>query len=284
MYVYRFLNKNNEIIYIGKAKNLNFRIKNHKHLPKECYNEINKIEYIKLNNCDESSIYERYLINKINPKYNTQYNNESSFSFELPELKWIEFTENKKKCVKKQYKFVETASVNKMNPYFKELVNTISENNREREFYTLLFCLFCNKYSLEITIDKYLFNFKNDEIINFLNKLKKHSIVISNLDCKIIKSFKIKDGCLSLFIDGLIIYYLCFPENWPQCSDILMNIDNSEYGSFDIYDTDYYDDKFIEKKLKEKVFFFVRDNFKYYKDNNYMRHLCKLPNITIKFT
>ena len=37
--VYRFLNKDNEIIYIGKTKDLDNRIKTHEHLPKECYLE-----------------------------------------------------------------------------------------------------------------------------------------------------------------------------------------------------------------------------------------------------
>lgn len=91
MYVYRFTNSNNEIIYIGKAKDLKNRISNHNHLPKQCYEERVKIEYIICLNDDESSIYERYLINKLSPKYNTQYDNKSGFSFELPEKEWIDY-------------------------------------------------------------------------------------------------------------------------------------------------------------------------------------------------
>ena len=82
MYVYRFLNSDDKIIYIGKAKDLKSRFSSHNHLPKECYIERIKIQYVKLSNSDEASIYERYLINKISPKYNTQYNNNSSFMFE----------------------------------------------------------------------------------------------------------------------------------------------------------------------------------------------------------
>ena len=55
MYVYRFLNDKDEIIYIGRSKNLDKRLYNHNHLPEECYKEIHKIEYVKLNNNDESS-------------------------------------------------------------------------------------------------------------------------------------------------------------------------------------------------------------------------------------
>ena len=38
--VYRFINKENEIIYIGKSKNLEKRLKGHDHLPNKCYEEI----------------------------------------------------------------------------------------------------------------------------------------------------------------------------------------------------------------------------------------------------
>lgn len=95
MYVYRFLNKENEIIYIGKTKELNKRLSNHSHLSKECYSEIKYIEYIKLLNYDEMSIYERYYINKFNPKYNIQSKNNSEFRFELPNIKWVKWADIK---------------------------------------------------------------------------------------------------------------------------------------------------------------------------------------------
>lgn len=88
MYVYRFLNTNNEVIYIGRSKDLKNRISSHNHLSEDCYKEIDRIEYIKCLNDDESSIYERYYINILNPKYNSQYKNNSEFSFELPEKEW----------------------------------------------------------------------------------------------------------------------------------------------------------------------------------------------------
>lgn len=72
--VYRFLNKYNEIIYVGKAKNLKNRLSNHNHLPKECYKERDRIEFICLNNEFDMDLAERYFITKINPKYNTVLN------------------------------------------------------------------------------------------------------------------------------------------------------------------------------------------------------------------
>jgi excinuclease UvrABC nuclease subunit len=79
-YVYKFLDDNNNIIYIGKAKNLNHRIINHfgkfGHLPKECYKNISKIEYCIFNTNTDMSIFEIYMINKYRPIYNihSKYN------------------------------------------------------------------------------------------------------------------------------------------------------------------------------------------------------------------
>lgn len=71
--VYRFLNKDDEVIYIGKAKNLKNRLHNHKHLPKECYEERVTIEYIEFKTEDDMDFAERYFIPKYKPKYNYIY-------------------------------------------------------------------------------------------------------------------------------------------------------------------------------------------------------------------
>lgn len=93
-YVYKFIDKENNVLYIGKTNNLKNRMEEHfgstGHLDNQCYNSTDKILYIELNNEDEMSIYERYLINKISPIYNKKHNNNSKFSFELPELEWKE--------------------------------------------------------------------------------------------------------------------------------------------------------------------------------------------------
>ncbi|WP_297522867.1 nucleotide excision repair endonuclease [uncultured Clostridium sp.] len=91
--IYRFKNLKGEIIYIGKSKNLKLRWKQHfsieGHLPKTCYSETVIIEFIKFENKTDMDIYELYLINKHNPKYNFQRkNNEKMISIILPELNW----------------------------------------------------------------------------------------------------------------------------------------------------------------------------------------------------
>ena len=71
--VYRFLNKNNEIIYIGKATELIYRLKNHRHLGKKCYSEIKNIEYIQFKTKGDMELAEIYFISKYKPKYNEVY-------------------------------------------------------------------------------------------------------------------------------------------------------------------------------------------------------------------
>lgn len=98
-FIYKFINSKDEIIYIGKTIRLHVRMKSEHftsngHLPQKCYDETVKIYCSKLNNKDEMSIYERYYINLYNPKYNQQYNNNSTFNFTLPDLKWCEYNEN----------------------------------------------------------------------------------------------------------------------------------------------------------------------------------------------
>lgn len=71
--VYRFINENGEVVYIGKAKNLKNRLNNHKHLSGECYSETVEIHYTVFNTVDDMDLAERYLISKLKPKYNEIY-------------------------------------------------------------------------------------------------------------------------------------------------------------------------------------------------------------------
>lgn len=96
--IYRFLNNNNEIIYIGKAIDLKLRLSNHKHLSEECYKERAKIEYFSLDTKDEMDLAERYLIAKIKPKYNVVFK-DRDINFEIKEFdnkEWIDINIDKK--------------------------------------------------------------------------------------------------------------------------------------------------------------------------------------------
>ncbi len=95
-YLYRFIDKEGKIIYIGRTNNIERRIlKEHftdnTHLPKECYLEAEKIEYVKVSNESEEVAYEAILINKIKPKYNVQFKDKGQFQVQLPKFEWKEF-------------------------------------------------------------------------------------------------------------------------------------------------------------------------------------------------
>lgn len=64
-YVYRFLDKKNNIIYVGKSKqDLEQRFRGHRHLPDACYDLTYRIEYIACYTESDMAIKEIYYINK----------------------------------------------------------------------------------------------------------------------------------------------------------------------------------------------------------------------------
>lgn len=93
--IYRFLDKDNNIIYVGKTINLERRLEQHfgkyGHLSKECYENVKKIEYIKIKKEINRSIEELYYINKYQPIFNIKDKNSGTTSIEIKERKWIEF-------------------------------------------------------------------------------------------------------------------------------------------------------------------------------------------------
>lgn len=93
-FLYKFNAKDNLVIYIGRTKNLKQRIYSHinkGHLPKECYDSIESIEYVQLSAIDVD-LLELFLIDKYRPKYNklSKYEGESNTIFDLDkDLQWI---------------------------------------------------------------------------------------------------------------------------------------------------------------------------------------------------
>lgn len=70
-FVYRFLDKHQNIIYVGKSKQpLEMRFRAHQHLPKDCYELTYTIEYIECETEADMSIKEIYYINKYQNNHN----------------------------------------------------------------------------------------------------------------------------------------------------------------------------------------------------------------------
>lgn len=73
-YLYKFLDYDENIIYIGKTGNLLKRMKQHffnGHLEKECYENVSRIFFFEIDGKTNQEMMETFLINKYHPKYNT---------------------------------------------------------------------------------------------------------------------------------------------------------------------------------------------------------------------
>lgn len=95
-YIYRFLDKNDNLLYIGRTKDIERRIlKEHftalGHLPKECYKSVEYIEFAAIENESEEVAYEAILINQLKPKYNKQFKDDGLFDVSLPRFEWNKF-------------------------------------------------------------------------------------------------------------------------------------------------------------------------------------------------
>ena len=87
-YVYRFLNSQKEIIYVGKSKNLTHRLYSHfNNQQKEWMSEVSFVEVAKFQDGATMSLYELYYIDLFKPKYNRDgvYKN-SLTTIELPNV------------------------------------------------------------------------------------------------------------------------------------------------------------------------------------------------------
>ena len=88
--IYKFLNVNKEVIYVGRAKNLKNRLSGHRHLPIECYKSITYVQYIKIYDENLLDFIECYFIQKYKPIYNSKFNKSDKIFYidELDKRKW----------------------------------------------------------------------------------------------------------------------------------------------------------------------------------------------------
>lgn len=103
-YVYIFLSENEEVLYVGSTINLHSRIvsqhfrSNCGNLSEECLTETKSIYYHKNTSDSEMKVYERYLINTKQPKYNKHMSKGDSFDFVL-NFNWELFTKETEKLL-----------------------------------------------------------------------------------------------------------------------------------------------------------------------------------------
>lgn len=107
--VYRFKDKEDNIIYVGYTNNINRRIGEHfgsfGHLSGECYNEVFKIEYSRFETSVEAKYFEASYISEIKPKYNIEYSNKEIKMY-IEDVEWMVFEKeiklHKKRNLNKQ--------------------------------------------------------------------------------------------------------------------------------------------------------------------------------------
>ena len=76
-FVYKFVDMENKVLYVGKTVNMHNRIKNHfskkSHLANtDLYKQVQRIEYITCKDEFQSLQHELYYINLYKPRYNSQ--------------------------------------------------------------------------------------------------------------------------------------------------------------------------------------------------------------------
>lgn len=73
-YVYRFVNKDNQVLYVGRTQNLHQRMTKHfsgkGHLPELCYEQVSRIDYLTFKNKNDMKIKEIYYISIYQPPFN----------------------------------------------------------------------------------------------------------------------------------------------------------------------------------------------------------------------
>lgn len=91
--IYNIYN-NNDLIYVGKTNNFYTRLRNHMAL-QPWKNEITHIAIAECKNKIDMDLYEKYYINKLNPKYNKAivYNESPTFEIEGLDFKKFELNE-----------------------------------------------------------------------------------------------------------------------------------------------------------------------------------------------
>lgn len=124
-YVYRFIDNNGEIVYIGQAKNINHRLNSHfngtAHLPDEVYESIFIVQYAKVDSEYESSQYEKLLINKYSPKYNERLFGHYCEMSSSNDLVWTDYDFNKRINRLKEINKWRSDSINLLNNHWKDV-------------------------------------------------------------------------------------------------------------------------------------------------------------------
>jgi len=89
-YIYRFFDKDNVCLYVGKTIKLKSRFNQHKQ-DKDWWQEIVKIEYAEVGRDFMIDLYEIFYINELKGKYNAKDIKVKYARFDYPKLEFVEY-------------------------------------------------------------------------------------------------------------------------------------------------------------------------------------------------
>ena len=127
--VYKFINSYNEILYIGKAKNLKKRVSSYTNISKHSnrikllISSIKKIDFIKTHTESDSLILENNLIKKFKPKFNIRLIDDKSYPYILisTSKEWPQIRKYRGKINKKNSFFGPFSSSNSVDNILKQI-------------------------------------------------------------------------------------------------------------------------------------------------------------------
>lgn len=98
--IYRFLDIDNNVIYVGKTERLRYRMNYHfsrtGHLPKECYESVYRVQFIAMTSTVLMDMKEMYYINLYKPKFNKNhlYNEPGFIISDFSSDEWLDYSED----------------------------------------------------------------------------------------------------------------------------------------------------------------------------------------------
>ena len=127
--VYKFINIYNEILYIGKAKNLKKRVSSYTNLSKQSnrikllISSLKKIDFIKTHTESDSLILENNLIKKFKPRFNIRLIDDKSYPYILisTSKEWPQIRKYRGKINKKNSFFGPFSSSNSVDNILKQI-------------------------------------------------------------------------------------------------------------------------------------------------------------------
>ncbi len=143
--VYKFINTYNEILYIGKAKNLKKRVSSYTNLSKHSnrikllISSLKKIDFIKTHTESDSLILENNLIKKFKPRFNIRLIDDKSYPYILisTSKEWPQIRKYRGKINKKNSFFGPFSSSNSVDNILKQIEGAFLLRNCSDRMFSL---------------------------------------------------------------------------------------------------------------------------------------------------